>query len=434
MRTALYEDIVIDETRQRREFPIDEHQELVESIRSKGLLHAPVMRGDGTALKLVAGERRLRAISDLANLGEGFRYDGEWIVPGMVPYILLSDLSELEAEEAELEENIRRLDLSWQERAAATARLVDLRKRQAVASGEPPPTTANIATELGRDTEGRQFQTTRQEILLAQHLDRPEIAKAKTAAEAFKILKRVEQGERNAELGRLVGKSYSGASHTIQQGDAIELMRELPNDSFDVILSDPPYGMGADNFGDSGGMAAGAHFYKDDAISWLELMDSFVPESFRVAKPDSALYLFCDIDRFHELRKWVESCGWKPFRTPMVWFKPNGSRAPWPEAGPQRKYEVILYAIKGAKKVQHLRGDVLEYSADENLGHPAQKPVSLYEDLLRRSAVPGDRVLDPFAGTGPILPAAHNLKLLATGFERDDAAYGIMVGRLKELK
>jgi site-specific DNA-methyltransferase (adenine-specific) len=433
MRVIPHDSITIAPDRQRREFPIDEHQELVDSIRSKGLLHAPVLRRDGDALVLVAGERRLRAISDLASLDESFRFDGEQVLPGMVPYVLVSDLSELEAEEAELEENIRRVDLSWQERAAVTARLADLRSKQARASGATPPTTAAISLEVRGRADGSYQEATRQELLLAKHLDRPEVAKAKSAAEAFKILKRVEQNERNAELGRSVGKVLSGASHRIVQGEAVALMREMPSDSIDVLLSDPPYGMGADTFGDSGGMAAGAHFYLDDYTSWRELMANFVPESYRVSKPEAALYLFCDIDRFRELRDLVEAAGWNAFRTPLIWFKPNGSRAPWPDAGPQRKYEVILYAIKGAKKVQHLRGDVLEYSADENLGHPAQKPVGLYEDLLRRSASPGDRVLDPFAGTGPIIPAAHALKLYATAFERDEAAYGILAGRVKGL-
>jgi len=431
MRVLPYDQIAIAANRQRRDFPIDQHQELVESIDSKGLFHAPILRSDGTSFTLVAGERRLRAIKDLADLGKGFRYDGEPILPGMVPYVLVSDLSELEAEEAELEENIRRVDLSWQERAAVTARLAGLRARQAESLGLPAPSTADIHAEV---RPGVQFtETTRQELLLAKHLDRPEVAKAKTAAEAFKILKRAEQGERNAELGRMVGASLTGQSHTIRQGDAIELMREMGDGAVDVILSDPPYGMGADTFGDSGGMAAGAHFYRDDYESWLELMAAFGPESYRTAKPDAALYLFCDIERFPELKIYMGKCGWNCFRTPLIWFKPNGSRAPWPDAGPQRKYECILYATKGAKKVQYLRGDVLEYSADENLGHPAQKPVGLYEDLLRRSAIPGDRILDPFAGTGPLIPAAHNLKMFATGFERDDAAYGIMVGRLKGL-
>jgi DNA modification methylase len=59
--------------------------------------------------------------------------------------------------------------------------------------------------------------------------------------------------------------------------------------------------------------------------------------------------------------------------------------------------------------------------------------VSLYEDLLKRSARPGDSVLDPFAGSGTIFPAAHSLKIKATGIELDPSAYGIAVKRLGEL-
>jgi DNA modification methylase len=77
---------------------------------------------------------------------------------------------------------------------------------------------------------------------------------------------------------------------------------------------------------------------------------------------------------------------------------------------------------------------VLTWPSDPNLNHPAQKPVALYTDLLRRSCNPGDRVLDPFAGTGTIFPAAHSLKIFATGVEKNQSAYGIAVRRLKELK
>jgi DNA modification methylase len=58
----------------------------------------------------------------------------------------------------------------------------------------------------------------------------------------------------------------------------------------------------------------------------------------------------------------------------------------------------------------------------------------LYYDLLRRSVSPGDRVLDPFAGSGPILPAAQELKCRATALEIDPAAFGIGVKRLEKLK
>jgi DNA modification methylase len=79
-------------------------------------------------------------------------------------------------------------------------------------------------------------------------------------------------------------------------------------------------------------------------------------------------------------------------------------------------------------------GDVLEYPSDVNLGHAAQKPVALFEDLLRRTCLPGNAVLDPFMGTGTIFTAAHPLKIRAVGVELDPAAYGIALARIEDLQ
>ena len=80
--------------------------------------------------------------------------------------------------------------------------------------------------------------------------------------------------------------------------------------------------------------------------------------------------------------------------------------------------------------VNKIAPDLVSFNPDSNLGHNAQKPVALFEDLLRRSVSPGDLVLDPFAGSGTIFPAAHNLKCKATGIELDSASYGICLKRL----
>ena len=109
-------------------------------------------------------------------------------------------------------------------------------------------------------------------------------------------------------------------------------------------------------------------------------------------------------------------------------------RAPWPEHGPQRKYETILYAVKGKRPTLKLAPDVLDFPPDSNLGHAAQKPVALFEELLRRSVQPGNSVLDPFMGSGTIFAAAHVLKCRATGLELDQASYGIAVKRIEGLK
>jgi DNA modification methylase len=211
-------------------------------------------------------------------------------------------------------------------------------------------------------------------------------------------------------------------------------MAAAPASSFDIILTDPPYGMGADQFGDSGqGVGAAAHFYKDDYETWLPLATAFAAASFRLAKPDAFLYAFCDIDRFAELRGLLAGAGWRVHRTPFIWHNPDGFRAPWPDQGPQRKYELICYAVKGERKVSAVKEDVLKYGKNEALGHPAQKPVPLLIDLLKRVARPGDQVLDPFAGSGATIEACHELKLSCTAIEQDAGAFGIAVKRTQSL-
>lgn len=429
--------IIIPKDRQRQEFDPEKLAELMDSISKVGLLQAIVLRADRCTL--VSGERRLRAIADMSILGTPLRHDGGLVPEGQVPYVTLDQLDELSREEAEYDENTKRADLTWQERATATTRLEAIRRRQAAQRGAPPPTVADIAAERTGSPEGKvaggNYERTRRELIVSQHLGDPEVAGAKTVDEAWKVLKRKDEAARNVRLGQSVGLTFTADTHEAHNpADSVVWMAHLAPETFDVILSDPPYGMGADEFGDSGGRAAGAHGYQDDYGLWKVLVRGLAPETFRVAKPQAHLYLFCDIDRFYELRQVVTDAGWTCFRTPLIWYKPAAMRAPWPENGPQRKYELILYAMKGKKPVTKLYGDVMEYPPDENLGHAAQKPVALFEDLLRRSVRPGDVVLDPCMGSGTIFPAAHAFKCRAVGADKDPASYGMAVARLGQLK
>lgn len=426
--------IKISENRQRREFRATELQELADSIRTRGLYHPIVLRIEGEDYQLVSGERRLRAVTMIYDLDGSFSHDGAPVRENCIPYTSLGDLSLLEAEEAELEENIRRVDLTWQERASATARLGKLRADQARARGEGPPATSTLSDEVRGVSAGDGYEATKRELAIARHLADPEVRAAKSLDEAWKLLQRKEASAKHAALGELVGKTFTADVHAAINQDACEWLRSASAESFDVILTDPPYGMGADSFGDSGGLAAGAHAYTDDEATFNRLMDVFVPMSIRITKPAAHLYLFCDIDRFFDLRLDLSHAGWQVFRTPLIWYKKSGMRAPLPEHGPQRKYECILYAIKGKKPVRFMAGDVLDFSPDSNLGHAAQKPVALFVELLKRSVQPGDSVLDPFMGSGTIFPAAHELKCKATGVELDTASYGIAVKRIEDLK
>lgn len=436
--------IRIAANRQRKEFPEAELVELGESIVKVGLLHAPVLRqlDDGT-LQLVSGERRLRVMTDLHELGREFFYSAEQVPPGQIPYTTLGLMDPLDAWEAELEENIRRVDLTWQERAAATAELMQLRQAQAAEAGRPAPTMAQLTLEV-RDvpkelaeagTLGDYQTQTRNEVIVSRFLSDPDVAKAPSLKEAVKILKKKEERSKQNELAATIGRTFTAHSHQLLQEDFLQWQVTAESAQFDIILTDPPYGMGADEFGDSGqGVGAAAHFYEDSYENWLELMQVFPAATFALARQDAHAYVFCDIDRFPELRERMSAAGWKCFRTPLIWHNLDGFRAPWPKQGPQRKYECILFAVKGDRAVNSVKPDVLAYGKDPALGHPAQKPVPLLIDLLSRSARPGDRVFDPCAGSGATIEACHELKLTCTALEKIPAAYGIAVKRLQGLQ
>lgn len=433
--------ITIAANRQRREFNPSTLAELMDSIQSNGLFHAVLLRKEGSSHVLVSGERRLRAIRDLCVLGSHFRHDGEDIAPGWIPYTLTSDLDPLARELAELDENIRRDDLTWPERAAALARIAELRNQQAAEAGVPPPSSASLAEELiepvrdGFKGSRAQEDTLRKNLIVSRFLSDPEVKGAKTLDDAYKALKRKENRKRDAALAERVGVTFTKSIHQCLQGDSLEWLRTAPSETFDVILTDPPYGINADEFADSGGKAISDHAYRDDETNFRSILSVCAEEFSRIAKPAAHLYWFCDIDWFIHIRECFSAAGWWVHRTPIIWSKPTANKIPWPEHGPRRTWEMILYAVKGKRPtLRHSAPDLITIPSDPNLGHSAQKPVTLYQELLSRTCRAGDTALDPFCGTGPIFPAAHALKVAATGIEKDPASRGIALKRLEGLE
>jgi DNA modification methylase len=441
------ESIIIPDTRQRQDFDPDSLMELTTSIADNGLLHAPVLRQTPEGFVLVAGERRLRAIKDLWVLGMRLVYDGAQIKEGQVPYVDLGELSPLEAEEAELDENLKRRDLSWQELASAHQRLHVLRQSQAVKDfpeipGEALWTVGDTTRELVGRSDGAYQEKVRRELIVSRHLDNPEVQAAKSLDDAFKVLKAKENRERNVALAEEVGKSYSADVHELHNCNCIKWMHDWvsqPIDfipyGIDVILTDPPYGMGADSFNNGAGkMNNIQHHYSDSLYDWMELMTAWCPLSYAVCKPQAHAYVFCDIQNFPGLKRLMEAAGWYVFRTPLIYIKPNSGRVPLPDQGPRRQWEAILYAIKGKKTVTHIYPDVLYSTADDSMLHGAQKTVEGFKNLLQRSVRPGDVVLDCFAGTGTIIPAAQAFQCKAIVIEQEKEYYAMCVERVNKLK
>lgn len=420
--------ITVPDNRQRQHFDGAKIIELANSIQSVGLLQPLLIAHDGS---LVAGERRFRALKHLAALGIAVRCGDVEFPVGTVPVLLFGDSDRIKLYEAELDENIKREDLTWQEKCAAIDMLHSLRVQQ-----NPGQTVSATAEERFGRREGTYATLVTEAVILSKHMQDAEVAKAASPKDAMKILRKREEKQRLTRLAETINVKALSDVHRLHQGDFRGT--DLPSGSVDVVLTDPPYGMGADSFKDGGGAVEVLHSYDDvGGEDWELLVRDLAVWSIRVTKPQAHLYVFCDIDKFAFLKSVFADIGWRVHRTPLVYAKSHASsrRVPWPEHGPRRGYELILYAVKGDKRVNHIKSDVLgPFATDDNLGHAAQKPVELYTELLARSIAPGNVVCDPFCGTGPIFPAAHTLKCIAIGTEKDPAFFTISSQRLEALK
>lgn len=424
-------EVIVGE-RQRKEYNVDRIAELADSIQEVGLLHAPRLRSFSDPV-LIAGGCRLRAMKIVISRGHRIKYHGEELPEGHVPYTVHHTDDDYEVQVAELYENIHRTDLTWQEKTTTVNELHALRKQR-----NPNHTVTQTAREIfGEDYHSSSSASVSEDVRIAEAMRTdPEIAKAKTKKDAKKL---IQKKAARAAFGMLheAGKSRETSDdsipfspHTLKLGDACELLGEIPDETFSCILTDPPYGISADHFGDQG---QGDHDYDDSPEYVDRLLHTLAVESFRVATDQAHAYVFCDIRVYPKLAELFRASGWYVWATPLIWYKGNQGLLPRPDYGPRRCYEAILYAIKGERKVllagQH---DVISVAGVGAARHAAEKPVELYVNLLNRSCHPGDRVLDPFAGSGTIFPAANRCDLKATGFNLDSHDYALAQTRLEE--
>lgn len=460
------DDLIIPENRHRKRFDEEAIDELADSIRNRGLLHPLVVRssGDDQRYILVAGERRLRAIYALYSNSHLFTC-GTAIVPtGLLPVNFIGDLPQEEAHTMELEENVVRRDLTWKEHCVAVKDLHDF-----YVELDPAWTLANTAEKLVGHDRGNATKAVTHRILVAQELDNPTIADCQNMAQAVSAVRKLYEQDFTAALGAAaaVGASVGEAAPSayvtnpdevdwgdkpplgpapifvedvnerLLQGDCLEVMRGYEAEAFDCILTDPPYGYGAEKF--KGGTTM-RHTYDDSQETWQELMRECLQEFDRITKPQAHLYIFCSLEGFFNIKDAIELIdvpedplpNFDVWPRPLIWVKDRGFPAKV-RYGPEYTYECILYAIKGKREVKVVRRDTLRHATVKSRSgkiHAAQKPVELYTDLLERSCGPGDVVLDPFAGSGTIFEAARKTNVIAHGIELDEKMANIARARL----
>lgn len=426
MKTIAISDVIVPDNRQRRDFNAKALDELSLSIQEVGLLQPIVLRNDGKTL--LAGERRLRAITKLHDEKSLFFHDAQEVPASCVPYVLASELSERQLFQAELEENIRRSDLTWQERVKSIAELHKLRGSQAALFGKVQTAKATASEIKGEEAQGQEITEVTNAVILADFLDDPMVSAAKDEKEARKILK--EELKSRERIKRAEEFDLSNTKHKLTLGSCYDIGPEY-NGVFDLIVTDPPYGI---NIHKKETFDVHNHEYDDSDEAFTEVCNKIPELTYRICKEDAHVYVFCDIRRFNDLFVAFELAGWTVWPRPLIWDKGNTGSFGNIEYGFRACYDAILFARKGDRKVTAGYRDVINITQPTNLPHPAGKPPILYSELIKRTCLPGDLVADLFAGSGPIFPAAEEQKVTAHAWELNPKYHALAFEALEKCK
>lgn len=400
------EQIRVPSGRQRKN--LGDLQELKDSISIFGV-RTPIQvlsKGNGK-FDLIAGERRFRSCQQLGMAG--------------IPAIIETETEAL-VEAHEAIENLHRKALDWHEEVEAREKLHNI-----LAAINPNHTQEATAKALKVSTG-----TVSMDLNLAQALrENPELKKLKTKKQAMNELVKEKLDEAITELTLRRAKTDYGkkAAGNLFFGDAMELIKKIPDASIDVILTDPPYGIEISSMKRNNTYG---EIYVDSKDDYLNLMSVMLPEFHRVVKQNGWVVIFFGIQYYEWIKTRLDSLGFITNIVPGIWDRGSG-QCMQPSYSFASTYEPFFYSRVGeATLLKQGQSPILKFPGvpTVNKEHPVEKPVELMDELLQRFALTGSKVLDPFAGSAVTLEACIKRGCIPIGFEKDEKFYRSGIARL----
>lgn len=437
MQDQLYVDprsVLVDRpNRQRKVIKIDD---LIPSVRARGILQSiiiePLADSGQHLYKLIAGERRLTTAIFLELSG--------------IPARLFSNLSDLDRQLIEFEENVKRLDLTWQERAEASLRIHQIYSAQAEAAGEESWSETKSAQMAGLSESHFINSVAAAEALAAGD---KAIADCPTLSAAMTIL--VRRRERQAAafvanvleteeeiaptLGvEIVGTSPIGeamltdvlpdlgdqpkapapvppaaASFSIQQADMIEFLATYSGRRFNLLHCDLPYGVPLNGMANQGAFEGGG--YESNPDLYWQLFNALADHWDKFMLPQSHVLFWISMEFYTETMDFFE----RRFpqlvmqKTPLVWGKTD-NKGIIPDAlrGPRRIYEACLFGASDDRKIVKPIGNFYGAPSAKEI-HTNEKPQPMLNHFLSMFVDETTRILDPTCGSGSSIRAAHTL-------------------------
>jgi DNA modification methylase len=230
-------------------------------------------------------------------------------------------------------------------------------------------------------------------------------------------------------------------------GSCIDLMHNIPDNSVDLVLTDPPYNLGIfmKERGTNMEKLRPNHFafqgWDDlDFKTWCEQMDQFLCECRRILKKKGALVIFMAVIKVETIINLAQKNGFY-YKTTGIWHKKNpiprnmnlhflNSNEPW-----------IYFINDGTTGTFNNNGkpvhDFIEtatisVSERKKGNHPTQKPVNLLSHFISLLSNDNEVVFDPFMGAGSTGVACMKLNRKFIGIDINEDYVNTTIKRIKE--
>lgn len=223
----------------------------------------------------------------------------------------------------------------------------------------------------------------------------------------------------------------------LQCGDSYQLMKDVEDNSVDLVVIDPPYLIETDGAGMFGTKNYNGVRYVMQNIDFMKngIDESILDELCRVMKKIN-IYVWCSQKQILPLLKYFvdkKNCNWNL----ITWHKTN----PIPACGNKYLTDTeycLFFREKGVKIYGMFDTKFTYYVSSRNMqdkklyGHPTIKPLLIIENLIMNSSQPGDTVLDCFMGSGTTGVACKNLDRNFIGMEINEQYFETAKKRIYE--
>lgn len=372
---------VLRDTRQRRE--LEKIDELADSIKRLGLINPITVTRD---LTLVAGERRLEAHKTIG--------------ADMIACQYVDEADDHTVRAIELEENIKRVELAWQDRCRA---IQEYHAHQKAENAKWTYDDTAAAIGVSKVEVHRQLEVAKE---LAVN---PKVAQAPKFSVASGIVTRANERKDEQTVNAI--RAIEAAPKPAALPDSIvcanfnEWAPGYSGPRFNFIHCDFPYGINMERSDQGSGAAHGA--YDDSPDTYWRLLDTLSANVAHLTTESCHLMFWFSMKYYKETldilsRDWVVD----PF--PLIWMKSdNVGILPDPNRGPRRVYETAFLARRGDRKVVSAVANA--YSAPSVRDrHMSEKSEPMLRHFFGMLVDENSVVLDPTAGSGSALRAAES--------------------------